>query len=266
MTVISSILTWGGYVSAAALSVALQQCPWIPSVFVSYPNPACPTIVDDKTAAKSGARVPWAYQPHCVYPAEGNATSKYCVYTYLSSGEAGISLVATPEAASSVAGILSSRSEPWGETPSWQLYPGPDRRAYKVSDLPNKGKGAMADRTISAGEIIIRETPFVLGFTSGPDGVAREENPALLEAAFEGLPTWHRERLADMAISTGGEWHEDVMRTNAFGVAVDGVEFSALLPEVAVSSGWAGRMTAEESNNFSRGSIMRVGQSRSTPT
>lgn len=240
MMVISAILlTWGVYLSAAAPSPTLpQQCPWTPSTRFNPSQPACPLIVDDKTAAEYGAWAPWVvYPPHCVYPGEGTATGKYCVYTYLSSGEAGISLVATPEVASSVAGILSARPEPWGEPSSWQLYPGPRQRAYATTDIPNKAKGAVATKKIRTGEVIIREAPFVLGFTAGPDGIAREENPGLLQTAFEGLPAWQRERLGDMAVSTGGEWHEDAMRTNAFGVAVDGVEFSALFPEVAVSSG-----------------------------
>lgn len=237
MVIPSILLAWGVCLSAAAPSATLtQQCPRTLSPRFNSSRPVCPLAVDDNTAAESGAWAPWAYPPHCVYPPEENTTSKYCVYTYLSNGEAGVSLVATPEGASSVAGILSARPEPWGELPSWQFDPGADRKSYQVSGLPDKGKGAVATRRISAGEVIIRETPFVLGFTSGPEGIAREENPRLLKAAFEGLPAWHQERLADAAASTGGEWHEDVMRTNAFGVAVDGAEFSALFPEVAVGS------------------------------
>lgn len=237
MAISCILLAWCMCLAAAAPSATLtQECTRTLSPRFNASLLVCPLTVDDNTAADSGAWAPWAYPPHCVYPTEGNATGKYCVYTYLSNGEAGVSLVATPEAASSVAGILSTRPEPWGEAPSWQLYPGADWKSYQVSDLPDKGKGAVARRRIRGGEVIIRETPFILGFTSGPEGIVREENPRLLKAAFEGLPAWHRERLAEATVSAGGEWHEDVMRTNAFGVVVDGVGFSALFPEVAVGS------------------------------
>lgn len=150
-----------------------------------------------------------------------------------------MSLVADPETAAFVAGIFAARSEPWGEAPLWQLSPGEHARAYEIADIPGKERGVVAKRPIRTGEVIMRETPFVVGFTSGPKGIAREENPWLLKAAFERLPEAHTERLGDVAVSTGGEWHEDAMRTNAFGITVDGVDFSALFPEIAVGAGHA---------------------------
>lgn len=148
-----------------------------------------------------------------------------------------MSLVSNPETAAFVAGMFAARSEPWGEEPSWQLSPGEHSRTYEVEDVEGKERGVVSKRAIRAGEIIMRETPYVVGFTSGPGGIAREENPWLLKEAFERLPETHRDRLAGVAVSTGGEWHEDAMRTNAFGVEVDGINFSALFPEIAVSPG-----------------------------
>lgn len=233
-----SIIAAAISLAGASSSAPPQQCIWNPSARLELSYPACPPPVDDKTAAESGSWAPWEHTPHCVYPPDQNATGKHCVYTYLTAnGEAGTSLVAKPETAAFVAGMFAARSEPWGEAPSWQRSPGERQRAYEVADIPGKEKGVLATRKIRAGEVIMHETPFVAGFTSGPAGVAREENPGLLKRAFEGLPEWHRERLGEMAVSTGGEWHEDVMRTNAFGVAVDGVELSGLFPEVAVSVG-----------------------------
>ncbi|SPO05127.1 uncharacterized protein DNG_07812 [Cephalotrichum gorgonifer] len=212
-----------------------QQCRWDSGSRLRLGGePSCVALVDDRTAAEIGSWEPWAYAPHCVYPPEQGSASKLCVYTYHSAnGEAGLSLIATPEMASFVAGILSARSEPWGEFPSWQLSPGEARRAYEVVEVPGKGLGVVARRKIHRGEVIIRETPFVLGFTSDPGAAAGGEKPGLVEVAFTRLPEWHLERLSGMAVSTGGEWHEDVMRTNTFGVMVDGVEYSALFPEIA---------------------------------
>lgn len=225
-----------GVTSALSSTLRPQQCSWHPPARLQLSYPACSLLVDDTTAAESGSWGPWAYAPHCVYAPGHNSTGKYCIYTYLTSnGEGCMSLVARPETAAFVAGIFAARSEPWGEAPSWQLSPGEYRRAYKVAAIPNKEKGVLATRRIRTGDVIMRETPFVLGFTSGPEELAREENPWLLKEAFKSLPEGHRERLEDAAVSTGGEWHEDVMRTNAFGVAVDRVDFSGVFPEIAVS-------------------------------
>lgn len=224
--------------SASSTGSPLQLCSWDPLARLGLLEPACPPLVDDKTAAKLASWAPWAYAPHCIYPPDRSDTGKHCIYTYLTAnGEGGMSIVSKPETAAFVAGMLAARSEPWGEEPSWQLSPGEHNRAYEVEDIRGKERGVVAKRPIRTGEVIMRETPFVMGFTSGPKGIAREENPWMLKEAFERLPEGHRERLEEVAVSTGGEWHEDAMRTNAFGVGVDGLDLSALYPEIAVSPG-----------------------------
>jgi hypothetical protein len=212
--------------ACAALSRSQCQVSF-PSGRLATTANQCRTFVDDTTGAVNSA---WAYDPQCVYPEipEGGTRSegKLCVYTHIAQdGRAGASFVVHPERASFIAGILAAN--PCQATHSREGW-------YEMKDLPGKGKGLVAKRAIPAGTIIVDEFPYMIGFSSGPPGIAREAGSELLHLALDRLPLSYQETVNALSRTTGGEELEDVFRTNAFGIAIDGMDFSALYPAVAV--------------------------------
>jgi hypothetical protein len=171
-----------------------------------------------------------------MYPGnENDGQKKFCIYTYITpDGQAGVSLVAQPEKAAFAAAILASNPGPWGTTAPYHNAVSAGKKWYDVKDLPGKGKGLVATRTIPAGMVIVDEFPHLIGFASGAPGIAREANPEMLHLALYRLPLSHHDTIDALARTTGGEELEDAFRTNSYGVNIDGMEVSAIFPEIAV--------------------------------
>lgn len=230
---------------------------WCPSNPISHLEkqskihyPSCPQLVDDKSDRDVQLSGPWTLPPYCVYPAVKDSSSrKHCVYTYTgSNGESGISLISPPTVASFIAGLLLARPEPWGHAPSYQSSPPELERRVSVQEIPGKGKGLVANSHIRKGDVILKETPVLLGFADGVEGIRRQLNPLLLKTAVRGLPERQQSRLDELAVTTGGEYYEDVLRTNSFTIEVDNTKFSALFPDIAVCSGCLGHVLEDSPN------------------
>jgi hypothetical protein len=192
-------------------------------------------LVDDKTTAVNSI---WSYDPQCTYPKDDKESQgKFCVYTYITpDGQAGMSLVAQPERAAFVGGLLTANPGIWRTTVPYYNAIQAREKWYDLKEIPGKGKGLVARRTIPAGTTVLDEMPQIIGFTSGPPGIAREANPEQLHVALSQLPPSHRDIFNVLARTTGGEELEDAFRTNAYGVSIDGMEFSAMYAEIAVCS------------------------------
>ncbi|KEZ43387.1 hypothetical protein SAPIO_CDS4556 [Scedosporium apiospermum] len=142
-----------------------------------------------------------------------------------------MSLIATPEVAAFSVGILKTKPEPWGQSSLYKTTS--SDRPFEVADIPGKEKGLVAKRMIKKGDVILDEIPLLISFATTLEGIPMASNPDLLRLAFEQLPEKQKTSLEALARTTGGHYYEDIMRTNAFSIDVDGAGFSAIFPDIA---------------------------------
>jgi hypothetical protein len=188
--------------------------------------------------------LPWTHPPSCVIPDAAGSPEKFCVYSSSAFNDgSGIAIIADPETA---AGVASTVQDP---LPAWRSRHHLARHGrlatetvdlpYAVTPIPGKGLGVVATKRIKRFETILKGYPAMIAdneflslgkkkFGGLPDG------PQLFQKALDQLPD--KERFLTMARSEEENVHavEDVIKTNAFGIIVDGRDMKGVYPEIAV--------------------------------
>lgn len=222
---------------AASAAVDLtKQCTWNPAGPLGEDTAglACPRVIDDESAARTSSWGPWTHQPLCAHPKDGKS-SKYCVFTYAPfRGQSGISIMTTPEVATNAINLLEDPNPQWQHKLAPPYFLPPDPWPYEIKDVAGKGKGAVANRTIRKGEVILRELPVLVTLMEEPKSISERAVREMLELGFEQLPERDQKRVLDMARSGGGHALEDVMKTNVFGIYLHDIDHSGLYPEIGV--------------------------------
>lgn len=162
---------------------------------------------------------------------------RYCAFVKHSfRGDSGILILTSPEVAAGDQSLIEDLDPTWVEHGRPSVLHGP--APFEVVDIPGRGFGVVANTTIRAGEVIMREYPRILQVASPdpePDAdVDRGEMVWVLEEGFVRLPVADQVEVFGLAKSTGGHPLEDVIRTNTFGVKFNDVDHYGLFPGVAV--------------------------------
>jgi hypothetical protein len=178
----------------------------------------------------------WSYRPRCIQ--NDDASKTYCVYTSTTfARNRGISFFTTPENAERIIS-LPAFNDP-------KVLEGTDEYSnppYEARELPGRGIGLIANRTLNRGDLVFRSTPvFVVeeeSFEEVPDNLRH----AMERYAVESLPPETRELYMDLCAHFGGEKVEDIINTNAFALELLGehmkdtdIGFNGVLPEISVS-------------------------------
>ena len=173
----------------------------------------------------------------CVNDVDG--VEKYCLYTSrIFNSKTGISFIIRPSTLPNVIQFvedanLTARGKPYL---SQDGKPSDPNVPYVIKELEGKGLGVIARRSIPRGETFIVGFPAIIidqELEIGPDpSISEEDRLALHKAAFGRLAD--SQRALSLAASTGGDIHEDIMRTNGFTVKLGGRRHSGLVPETAV--------------------------------
>lgn len=222
--------------SMAALAAAHTSDP-VPPVHDSCPpkditalltgtfHIACPLPIRDSTPT---IQSPWTHHPRCT--TTGSRT--HCVFTSSHFGSNGLSLIADPQAASSLAPILTGIYH--------SSFPSPTsarnlnlRPAFELWEIPGKGKGLVATRHIRAKETFLLDHASLLVEDSFTQDVSGEERRGLLNEAVD--------RLVDpgavRGLGTMGRSEdvvEDILKTNNFKSELDIGRSSVLFPLISV--------------------------------
>lgn len=195
---------------------SLLQCRIGPLALDSYP-----------VCAASAVDAPWAHHPYCV------EETSYCVFTgrgvsIIDEGRAGSASVVP--AVSSLAQLLASPAAP-APAESRQKPP-----PYEVRDIPGKGKGVVATRKISRGEVFMVDDAAIVADSQFPRRVRRDQGRLLLWEAFARLPA--ADSVLSLARSSPNPASvpavEDILKTNSFSVDIGGKGYMALFPKIAV--------------------------------
>jgi len=207
-------------------------CVWGINGFPLSPaSSICPLPVDEYTAFHSGQWSPWSHRPECTTPMD-DYSPQYCLFTDDTfRGGQGISIFTTAEIAADVANALDDANVP----PSLRDVPfGLAEAAYRVTDIPGRGKSVIATRRIKALETIIMGYPALVTIND-IEGASYDEIMSLLQKAVDQLQSPGRDSVNSLARSNGDESHvRDVIRTNSFGLDLGDVEHMGVFPGTSV--------------------------------
>lgn len=225
---------------AQARSTTRSTCAWSPRgspyPFEFLSTGTCPS--------SSSSLLPWSHAPFCPAPTDPNIGGEDpddCVFTYASfRGNQGLSLITSPDLATSIAAYLddSGVQERYRNHPSSPQAP-PSQTArkpegYAIRKLRGRGLGVVATRAYARHETVMIGHPALLvrfDYLNSDRFDARAQG-RMLERAVRQLPEETRNFIYhDLAKSTGGEPIRDAIRTNAFGVEIEGVNHMALFLE-----------------------------------
>lgn len=212
-----------------------------------FHNSSCPLPVDDASVAAGHGFSPWSHPPFCAeWKAKGvpdgraNPAVKYCVYTSEAfRGAHGISVVTTPELAASMSVGLDDAVVPLAirdHATSSMSALGGGELAFGISELPGRGLGTMAKHKIRKWDSIVVGYPAILARMDFMDVLDEEDVLEVLSRSVGQLPLEQQENVFSLARSTGGGVLQDILKTNIFGVDIEGVLHMALIPEGSVGS------------------------------
>lgn len=216
----------------------------------------CAVPTDDASGPHLSQWAPWTHKPLCVegaapktQPSGGSddgpsgttappPRTKFCVYTNAHAGDGGMSIITTPEHAASSLHLVedpslhlpSSRSS----SSSSRLHNASTTPAYKVVDVPGKGKGVLATRRIRRFEPFMLERAALATDNLFASLVERHAGYRLLREAVGRLAD--PDRVLSLARSNphAGDAVENVLRTNSFAGELDGAPHMVLFPLIAV--------------------------------
>ena len=198
----------------------------------------------NETCPVAGDWSPWSHHPVCLEPKDNKPDGSdpiNCVFTLSTfRGNQGLSLITTPDLAASLVGSLDDSMVSPGlrnhlSGPGQAQQDG--RVSYKIQNLPGRGKGLVARRRISRHETIMVGFPVLLVRMDfiNDDHYTQRQKHQMVKAGVSQLPTVQKQAVMALARSTGGEPILDAIRTNGFGVEVDGVQHLALFTDGSVS-------------------------------
>ena len=231
------------YLARVRAFVPQTQCDLSPLNPLAKHTKTCPLPIHD--GSPDAADTPWTTSPRCVIPRSIGLEEKFCVYTDAAFNlGTGISVIAPEDRAAS---LVEAIRDP---IPAWAARHHLARRGMRDPDyekhvpyrevaMEGKGRGVVATRRISRFETIMVGYPAMVidnTFLPAEGEEAPIENWRMFDHALEQLAD--KERFLAAAHSRGDDVHvvEDVLRTNAFGVTIEGEEAKAFFPEIAVRS------------------------------
>ena len=228
----------------------MGECSWNNRGLISPLRTTCPLPIDDESVEDGGDWAPWTYPPICVdlKPQESSPSvknkeklpPKYCVYTQVAfRGEHGISLITTPEMAASVStGLDDSVVAPrLRDHPASWLNTNPDVEfSFDLKEFAGSGVGSVARRKIRQWETILVGFPAILARMDFMDVLDPEGVREVMAKSLTQLPKVEQEEIFGLSRSTGGGIIQDILKTNIFGVEVEGDMHMALMPEASVST------------------------------
>ncbi|KAI0178494.1 SET domain-containing protein [Hypoxylon sp. FL1284] len=207
----------------------IGQCPSnIPVALRSNASLVCTLPVDEHVIQQPVAWSPWTHAPECVHAPRSPGT-KYCVFTNSQHGNGGVSIITTPEIASDSIEALDDS----GDTHLRSVVKNSTEPAYRVADIPGKGKGIIATRHIKRAEAIMADWASLMVYLDFPTSVKRAQGYRYLHRAVDQLSDPDRVLQLARSSNFANDIVEDVLRTNAFSYPLGGEPHMVVYPEVS---------------------------------
>ncbi|KAB5572321.1 hypothetical protein GE09DRAFT_1269063 [Coniochaeta sp. 2T2.1] len=202
------------------------------------PPRSCPPPIDDARVSEIGDWSPWTYPPYCVKPLnKPRLDPPYCVFSsdHYRGGH-GLSIITTPQLAASIADGLDDGIVPphiRDHSSSFLAQSDAPAPSFEITDLPGRGKGAVATRKIRQWEVAMVAYPAFISQMDLWEPLGPDQIRAVLRQAIQQLPGEQQEIIFSLDHSTGGALVQDILNTNIFGIELDGVMHMGLYPETS---------------------------------
>ncbi|KAJ3565263.1 hypothetical protein NPX13_g7571 [Xylaria arbuscula] len=208
---------------ALQVDASMNTCPWI-GFSLDFEQSMCAYMELEAFADESGEyrrdsleHNNWRTFPDCF--------DDYCVYTNDNFHGKGLSLITTASNHHRVKEL---------QIPQTALELGYEKT--RIAEIPDKGRGLIATKTIRKGERILAAKPALLVHRDAFRQVAMQDMFYLMDLAVSNLPKARRESYMGQAGSMGSHKITDILFTNSFQVTLgghDGFHY-ANFPEVSV--------------------------------
>jgi len=174
----------------------------------------------------------WSYKPRCIQ--QKVSGQDFCAYT--SNGFArgrGISIFTTPEEIEKLLELPAFTDNSLYKDIGEQSNP-----PYVAMELPGRGIGLVANRTLNRGDHVFSEPPVYLLNEDVFRTFSVEERVRVQRTAIKRLPPKTKSDYMALHGHFGGDHVEDVINTNAFTIAPwgtpDGAEYDGVFPLISV--------------------------------
>ncbi|KAH9227240.1 hypothetical protein K456DRAFT_1765869 [Colletotrichum gloeosporioides 23] len=211
----------------------IRQCDWNPAgpLRLSLRQTTCSLPYVPRENPESSRSTPWTHRPVCTSP---KTESRYCAFVKDDfHGDSAVLILTSPETTAGDLGLIEDVDPRWLSPGSSSLPP--RIPPCEVRKIPGKELGVVANSTIRAGEVIMRDYPTILQTVSTEVWEKIDPREALwvLEEGFVRLPREVQIRVFELARSTGGHVLEDVLHTNTFAASFNNVSHYGLFTNIA---------------------------------
>ncbi|OAQ87666.1 SET domain-containingprotein [Purpureocillium lilacinum] len=169
----------------------------------------------------------WDFKPRCITPDE--ADEPFCLYSSHSfaSGR-GISILTTPDRIESIMQLPAFAQSNYSHGPGTPASP-----PFEERELPGRGRGLIANKTVFRGDRIFAYTPVLLLDDEAYEALDEDEWVKLEAAAVEQLPAASRAEFWQLFGQPTVNPVTDRINTNAFEIDTAKGTFYGVFPEIA---------------------------------
>ena len=176
--------------------------------------------------------VPWTNLPHCT--GRSDASNALCVFTDSTYAQGrGISIVTKPAIAKDFLKLRGFADPKVMAGIPMSQFPPP----FAITQLPGRGMGVVANRTIERGELIMAYTTTTIfhADTFAEDEDDEEPDFPMIHVAVDRLPRSSRARWLDLAAHfEGRDTYNEKISTNSFSEEFGEEEHYMVIPEISV--------------------------------
>ncbi|KND92708.1 SET domain-containing protein 5 [Tolypocladium ophioglossoides CBS 100239] len=185
------------------------------------------SLAQTPLGASHSAPPPWTFQGSCVTPE--NVTESYCVYSSRGFADGrGISILTTPERAE-----IIRRLPAFVEAGALSRVNTDASPPYEERELPGRGRGLIANKTLHRGDQIFAHTPILIVDEEAWQDAETKQWIEMQKAAVNGLPPASKEQFWELFGQPGEDPVSSRVDTNAFSIDINETTHSAVLPEIA---------------------------------
>lgn len=170
---------------------------------------------------------PWTREPECL--TDESTQIKYCVHTNASFADGrGISIFTSPDIAAKINALPAFTSPLPAHVNKY------DNAPFNIVNVPGRGNGLFAARTIERGELILADTPVGL-YQSDALMKDWEGGYTFLKKTFDWMPEKTKKLFEGLSMHKEGDEVMERINTNSFHGEFGGEPAFMVYPETAVS-------------------------------
>ncbi|POR34338.1 SET domain-containing protein 5 [Tolypocladium paradoxum] len=180
--------------------------------------------------ATNSSESPWKPQGECFTTPVDNRTETFCVFSSQAFADGrGISILTTPDRAEYIRRLPAFVEPDALSGANSHLSP-----PYEERELPGRGRGLIAKKTLHRGDQIFADTPILVGDEDALFGLEKNDWITLINRAVDELPPGSKEMFWNLYARPKSDPASDRFDTNAFAVGVEEHLQYVVFPEMSL--------------------------------